>query len=312
MLSVKAALLSVIIPVYNVEPYLEQCLDSVVNQTYKDLEIICINDGSTDNSLKILEKYQKKDSRIKLINQKNKGLSGARNAGLDVAKGEYIAFVDSDDYLELNAYEEAMKVMLTDKNVDLVEFRTNTFADNNDTVLNNRANFANKRLFDTFSMNMHTGYVWNKIYKRLLLEKYKIKFIPKLLYEDAFFSYAYVLVSKHSVFINKQGYNYRKRYNSILDKDQKVLNKGKIDMFKNLDALIKYAKCYNLYIPQKELIFNEYINKVNLHPTEISTLLHTVNMWDKSILNSDCPNHLKLKYLKNRKLIEQKISNSKR
>ena len=91
MLSAKAALLSVIIPVYNVEPYLEQCLDSVINQTYKNLEIICINDGSTDNSLKILEKYQKKDSRIKLINQKNKGLSEARNAGLDVAKGGYIA-----------------------------------------------------------------------------------------------------------------------------------------------------------------------------------------------------------------------------
>ena len=116
MLSAKAALLSVIIPVYNVEPYLEQCLDSVINQTYKNLEIICINDGSSDNSLKILEKYQKKDSRIKLINQKNKGLSEARNAGLDVAKGEYIAFVDSDDYLELNAYKEAMKVMLQDKN----------------------------------------------------------------------------------------------------------------------------------------------------------------------------------------------------
>ena len=112
---IKAALLSVIIPVYNVEPYLEQCLDSVINQTYKNLEIICINDGSTDNSLKILEKYQKKDNRIKLINQKNKGLSEARNAGLDVAKGEYIAFVDSDDYLELNAYEEAMNVVLQEK-----------------------------------------------------------------------------------------------------------------------------------------------------------------------------------------------------
>lgn len=92
---------SIIVPVYNVEKYLAKCLDSLVNQTLKDIEIICINDGSTDNSLEILNTYAQKDSRITIIDKKNEGVSAARNTGLNISKGEYIMFVDSDDYLEL-------------------------------------------------------------------------------------------------------------------------------------------------------------------------------------------------------------------
>ena len=95
--------ISVIIPVYNVEKYLAECLDSVLNQTFQDIEIICVNDGSTDNCGKILDKYAKKDPRIQIITQKNKGLSGARNTGLDIATGDWICFVDSDDALPPNA-----------------------------------------------------------------------------------------------------------------------------------------------------------------------------------------------------------------
>ena len=97
---------SVIIPVYNVEKYLEECLDSVVNQTLKEIEIICINDGSIDNSVKILEKYRDKYSNIKVINQKNLGVGRARNVGVKLAKGEYIFFLDSDDYIEVDALEK--------------------------------------------------------------------------------------------------------------------------------------------------------------------------------------------------------------
>ncbi len=98
-------LISIIIPVYNVEPYLKDCLDSVINQTYKNLEIILVNDGSTDNSKTICEEYKKKDSRIILINQKNSGLSSARNAGIKQSTGEYISFIDSDDYVEKDYVE---------------------------------------------------------------------------------------------------------------------------------------------------------------------------------------------------------------
>lgn len=97
---------SVVIPVYNVENYLEECLDSIINQTLKDIEIICINDGSTDASIDILEKYAKADSRIQIFNQNNSGLSAARNRGIELSKGEFVYFIDSDDYLDLNALKE--------------------------------------------------------------------------------------------------------------------------------------------------------------------------------------------------------------
>ncbi len=97
---------SIIIPVYNVEKYLQRCLDSVVNQTLKDIEIICVNDGSTDNSAIILEEFSKKDERIKIVNQKNGGLSRARNTGLEHSNGDYIGFLDSDDWIDLDYYEK--------------------------------------------------------------------------------------------------------------------------------------------------------------------------------------------------------------
>ena len=98
--------ISVIIPVYNVEPYLRQCLDSVVNQTFGDLQIICVNDGSTDGSLAILEQYAAADNRVEIVNKENGGLNSARNAGLDRVTGEYFAIVDSDDWIDLTAYEK--------------------------------------------------------------------------------------------------------------------------------------------------------------------------------------------------------------
>ena len=112
---------SVIIPVYNTENYLRACLDSVVNQTLRDIEIICVNDGSTDNSLSILKEYAQKDSRIVLINQKNAGVSVARNNAIAVAKGEYLAFLDSDDWFEPDAVETAYFKISQDK-TDVVIF----------------------------------------------------------------------------------------------------------------------------------------------------------------------------------------------
>ena len=101
---------SIVIPVYNVEKYLRECLDSVVNQSLRDIEIICINDGSTDNSFKILEEYKSKEIRLQVLSQKNGGQSKARNAGLEVATGEYIYFLDSDDYIKTDALEILYKI----------------------------------------------------------------------------------------------------------------------------------------------------------------------------------------------------------
>ena len=113
-----APLISVIIPVYNVEKYLRRCLDSVVAQTYRNLEIICVDDGSVDESGKICDQYAVRDARIKVIHQENQGLSAARNRGLDAAEGAYIAFVDSDDYILEDMYKKMLDKLL-DYNVDL-------------------------------------------------------------------------------------------------------------------------------------------------------------------------------------------------
>lgn len=104
--------ISVIVPVYNMELYLTRCLKSIINNSYKNMEIICVNDGSTDASLEILEKYKKEDSRIIIINQKNRGVSAARNAGLDIATGEYISFVDADDMIHSNFFTCLMSIMV--------------------------------------------------------------------------------------------------------------------------------------------------------------------------------------------------------
>lgn len=151
--------ISVIIPVYNVEPYLRQCLDSVVNQTLKELQIICINDGSTDSSLEILREYEKNDPRVIVIDQENKGGAAARNAGLDISEGEYISFVDADDYyIELNAYG-IIYDKIKEIDADILMFGTNTVAQENA--------FAQNGLDACFFPGEWS--LWNKLYKREFL-----------------------------------------------------------------------------------------------------------------------------------------------
>lgn len=123
---IKEPKFSIIIPVYNVENYLSECLDSVIKQTIMDLEIICVNDGTKDHSREILEEYQKQDARIQIIDKVNGGLSSARNAGLAAATGEYILFLDSDDYLEQSACERILYEIL-EHHPDIIVFGTHIF-----------------------------------------------------------------------------------------------------------------------------------------------------------------------------------------
>lgn len=168
--------LSVIIPVYNVEEYLRMCLDSVVNQTLKDIEIICINDGSTDNSGKILDDYTQKDNRITVIHKKNKGVSVARNIGIDKATGEYLMFVDSDDLLTLAACETAYNTIAEDGS-DMLIYGHSTL--NNGTVKT-----AKKYQLDHHYSYTELSEITNdklvhicKIYKKKFIQRNNIKFL---------------------------------------------------------------------------------------------------------------------------------------
>ncbi len=179
--------LSVIVPVYNVSEYLRQCLDSIVNQTHTDMEIILVNDGSTDSSGEICREYLQKDARIIYIEQENAGLAAARQAGLEIACGEYIAFVDSDDYLEPNMYERMLSVAL-ENNVDIVFCNTYRNEDKKETAylengLYDRAAMEEKifpRLLASFDAQKQENVIrwcnWLRLYKKELIDKHSIKF----------------------------------------------------------------------------------------------------------------------------------------
>ena len=144
--------ISIIIPVYNVEKYLATCLDSVINQTYKNLEILLIDDGSTDSSGLICEQYSKKDTRIKTIHKKNGGLSDARNVGISYASGDYISFIDSDDFIDINTFT-ILNQYIKQYNADIITF--NYYDYYNKDKISPHLLFNNLKLFTQLRMNWH-------------------------------------------------------------------------------------------------------------------------------------------------------------
>lgn len=222
--------LSIIVPVYNVEKYLEQCIESLINQTYKDIEIILVDDGSKDNSGNICEQYKDRDMRIKVIHKENEGVSKARNKGLELATGKYITFVDSDDYLELNAYEIIMKELEKEKATLLIynysEFSNDKIEKNNyfpeDTFLKTKEEIqliqaltlapeiGKYTPFQTTFFGL--GFCWNKIYKREIIEQNKIRFNldnKTAIFEDGIFNYEYLENATSIKIINLNLYYYR-------------------------------------------------------------------------------------------------------
>lgn len=212
-------LISVIIPVYDVAPWLPRCLDSVINNTYKNLEIICINDGSTDNSLEILRAYERRDSRIRVIDKENGGLSSARNAGMDIASGEFITFIDSDDWVHPQ-YIELLLHAQQQTNADIAigeHIRTDNplhpFGANADPDA-----VAVRRLTidETIAVRYTRNYVWGRLYRASLLQDHR--FIEGVIYEDTPFNL--MLLSRHErlciALISQPLYYYFIRRSSIV------------------------------------------------------------------------------------------------
>jgi glycosyltransferase involved in cell wall biosynthesis len=191
---------SVIVPVYNVEKFLRRCLDSLVAQTLLEIEIICVNDGSADNSPKILEEYRQKDGRILLITQENSSLGAARNNGMEVASGEYIGFVDGDDEVDLN-YFETLYAVAKKYDADVAccgfaRFYPNSSKIRNKLKINAEAVFESKndkfRVTDTPKL----CHVFNKIYRTSELRRLQLKFQSGVYFEDAYFSLRALLFTK--------------------------------------------------------------------------------------------------------------------
>lgn len=214
--------ISVIIPVYNVEKYLKQCLDSVISQSYSNLEIILINDGSNDSSLSICREYEIIDERVVVINKKNGGLSDARNVGLDIATGNYIFFLDSDDFLDKKLLELLInQFSLFDIDIAMCSFTSFTDGTSDAKLpINKKCKshiYRNKdeSLKALYSKkNNINNVVWNKLYKKNLFDT--IRFPVGKINEDMFTTYKLLFEAKGVLSINYPGYFYRVRKNSIM------------------------------------------------------------------------------------------------
>ncbi len=221
---------SVIIPIYNIEKYIIECLDSISKQTLKEIEIICVDDGSTDNSINLIKKYSMTDNRIQIISQKNRGKSVARNSGVKYSKGEYIYFIDGDDYLELNAlsdlYNKAKK-----QNLDIVLFDANPFSNENNPMIKEQLKFYKKFYTRRNNYNMilngiemflkmkqkeeYRPNVCLQFYKKKFYINAGLSFFPGILHEDNIFSLIALLNAKKIAHLNQSYYKYRVHINSI-------------------------------------------------------------------------------------------------
>lgn len=214
---------SVIVPVYNVELYIRECILSIINQTFKDFEVVIVNDGSTDNSIKNIEDIINTYNNVILINKENGGLSSARNEGLKIAKGDYIAFVDSDDYLQpnflKNLYEEAIKNNLDISIGGYTKKYTNSLTEiyfRDGKLFELEVTTGSNFLYHEFLYQDYRMEVWSSLYKRSFLEMQNLEFINSLLHEDEHFTPQSLLKANRVKLVNSYDYMYRQRDESIM------------------------------------------------------------------------------------------------
>ena len=209
--------ISIIVPVYNVEKYLPQCLDSIIAQTYQNLEIILVNDGSTDFCPQICDDYAEKDNRIKVIHKKNGGLSDARNTGYKLVTGDYLSFIDSDDFISLDFYSDLIKIA-KDFNADIVECEFLKFNDEKETenlIYDTSIQEFDAELAIEFLMKGKLKQVvWNKLYKTKIVDHHFFK--TGKIHEDEFWTYEILARSTKIVKISKPLYFYRQQMQSIM------------------------------------------------------------------------------------------------
>lgn len=287
----KNELISIIIPIYNVEKELDRCLNSVVNQTYHNLEIILVNDGSTDNSELICNEYKKKDNRIIYIKQKNKGLSAARNKGIEFANSNYYIFIDSDDFINLNFVEELYKT-LSNNNADIAICDLKKVYDDNQDISKKQNGIicsydGISKFYNVYNeFDLVTTVAWNKIYKKEIFKN--IKYPVSKIHEDEFVVLELLDNANKVAYTSCNYYYYYQRANSITGsysyKHVDILEafKNKMNFFKkrNLKKLYSYAlydyyyqlykqhKMLNLYYPNKSKKIIQIENEINKYKKE--------------------------------------------
>ncbi len=229
--------ISIIIPIYNSSQTLEKTLDSVINQNYTNLEIILVNDGSTDKSFEICKKYAEKDNRIVIVNQQHKGVSEARNHGLDVATGDFISFVDSDDTMDKKFYNELINTQIV-TNADIVVSNVKCVDDNNSFFPYNNDNLSrtyNKEEFMKLLLNFKIGNaVWGKLFKKDCVHDLKFKNIK--INED--FIFFWDIVKKSEIFSVNFSVFYNYYVNTTFSLTKKKFTKENMSMIEHIDNVL--------------------------------------------------------------------------
>lgn len=255
---------SVILPVYNVEKYLRQCLDSIMNQTLEDIEIICVDDGSTDSSAEIIKEYAEKDSRVTALYQENGGAGAARNNGLRHARGKYLSFLDSDDFFACNMLEEAYNCA-EQYNADFVVFNSNQYFEDSDCYKD--ANWVvryaelppyqpfNRRAITSNIFKVFVGWAWDKLFSREFVLKNNLLFQEQRTSNDMLFVFSAVAVADRIAYINTHEALAHQRRDSR-DSLSKTKEKSWDCFYKALIALRDRLKAEGIY----EEVERDYIN----------------------------------------------------
>lgn len=259
-------LISIVVPIYKVEKYINTCVESILNQTYTNTEIILVDDGSPDNCGKICDEYKEKDNRIKVIHKENGGLSDARNFGLKDATGKYVVFIDSDDYIE-EKYVELLYKAAKENDVPIAQCGINKVDDNGKLIEKTQIDKPTLKNYgqaieEMCISNWDNVVVWNKIYLRSLFDK--IEFPKGKIHEDEFTTYKLVYNAKKIFIIPDCLYNYRLNLNSIT---------GKAFNIKRLDS--------NEAIEQRVIFFKEHKEKRLMDISNsflLQTLINNYNM----------------------------------
>ena len=294
---------SVIIPVYNSEKYIKRTIESLLNQTIKQIEIICINDGSTDSSLQILKELQKQDQRIKIIDKKNEGIWKARMNGIEKSTGEYITFVDSDDYVEKDFIEKLYK-NIQDNKADISICGFKRMDEKSGKVLSQEMKFEQNRVIDK-NLNLEevisvNTALWNKLYKASIIKEIKdLKNPPRILEDMMFLALLYLNVKKIS-FVDEYLYNYLVRESSAMN----TLKENEIDVIQ--ESMIEIKQEY--INSKKEQKYIEILSSMAFVHFGISLMLRVSTdksknfknelRKNKEFLNNNFPSWKTTKYLK--------------
>lgn len=288
-------LVSVIIPVYNVEKYIRECLDSIVNQSYKNLQIILVDDGSTDNSGKICDEYAKKDSRITVVHQENQGAGAAKNTGLDLIKGEYFSIIDSDDYIDLSMYEKMVSLM-KQYDSDIVQclfkqvYVNKIIMRQYSTLKKSCTVLTQQKYLQHFLHDWKFAIFATKIFKTSLLGGVRFPVGRKI--DDEFFTYKLVCNAKRIVNTTAPFYFYRMRKSSVMNNNAKDrLIYDRIDCF-----VERYEYVSSRFPKLRKTYYNKLSDSLLLYKSKLGT-------------DDDKLNELLLKYPYKQPNVITKISN---